>query len=330
MLSNFKYFLLLALAALSFACESDLDVPFPEHEPRLALNAYFTTEEAPTIYLNQSVSKDQPLFSNYLVPDATASLWSEGQLIGDFVYRDTVIQIQNTSGSFREETLGKYELVGTQLETGKSYEVRADHPDFPEIRAETLIPSATSMRDFTFEPEVSRRANETGTVFEYDNLIKFSFDDPAGEANSYFLEMDIRYSSPGMPDDTAVYISLGQPVAADLMSEELSITQFGSWFRDSLRDGQTIDAVYRFTTSSFDANLGSWTSSEEIYSISLNLINANELTYQYLQKIQQQNRASSQDFFDLFPPESINVPSNVEGGYGLLGGLSLTRERYEF
>ncbi|MEL6843109.1 MAG: DUF4249 domain-containing protein [Bacteroidota bacterium] len=321
--------LLLCGLSLLLACESSLDVPLPPHEPRLVINAFLNPEEAPEIYLSQSISKADLPLGNFLIPNAQLSLWQDGQKRGDFVYRDTIVEQMRPNGTPFEETLGKYELVGVQVAPGQTYEVRGEHPDFPDIRAETYIPSEVVMEDFRFRPEVSRRFDERSGQFEFENLIEFRFQDPP-EQNSYYLELDVYYDSPVIPGDTANYRSIGITLATDSIDAGLSTTSFGQLLRDSVRNGEQIEAQYRFLTYATESDQRTWTGQEEIYFMELRLLNFNEATYQYLAKMALQSQLAGQDAFDLFPPESINVPSNVEGGYGILGGMSVTRQRFDF
>ncbi len=313
-----KKFLYL-LPLLFAACTVDLDVPLPEHTPRLVLNSFLSPNESPSIYLTRSygpIEETEKLDLN--VYNAEAELFANGQSVGKLAYIDTTILTFDFTGNLVEKKLGKYHLPGYQPAAGTAYEVRVSHPDYASVVGETQMGSVVPFTDFVLEQNVKRKSEIDG-YSQAQSLLKMKINDPAGEKNYYYLEVEISYADPNIPGfrTRELLWSIEGPVDGTDQSGAFSASS--KWLSDTDQDGGTIEAEFlTYLPNAWDEP--NMIQPMVIDTFFVTMYNANEDSYQYLRKLAEQRQGN--DFqIPFFPSESIVVYNNIQNGYGIFSSL---------
>ncbi|MDX2245729.1 MAG: DUF4249 domain-containing protein [Bacteroidia bacterium] len=321
-MNKIKYIsLLLAVAIAVLSCERDLEIPLPEHTPKLVINGYLKAGKPIEIYVTRSYSIVEKVEVNdILVPNATVLLL-EGDIIRDTLsYRDTTI----VDSFFTQKTvkLGKYYSETIKAESGKSYTVRVSHDKYGTATASTTIPPTPKVTDAKIDQDVylSLYTDFDGQVYAYgQSMVKVKIDDPAGQKNFYDFEVAIDYESPNFP---------GQPFFSPLYTRNNTYRDpeggyYGDEkpFTDEGFDG-TIKTLDLVTELPDNYTLLSERKALTIQKIYVKAISVNEDYYRFKNKFDLQLQNRDVDDFGIIPTEAIVVYSNVEGGFGVLAGFN--------
>ena len=321
-MKNLISYIFLALTLL--ACERALDVPFPEHDPKLVVNAFLDGGKPIDVYLSRSYGALENINGVDLnVADASVELLVDGVSLGQMTYKDSVIQDTLFDGSVESKTLAKYHMPGILAAHGKTYEIKASHPEYPAAISQTKVPGQAEVYQAILNQNVYRFTDSEG-FGEFQSLLSVNIKDPAGEKNFYRIKLEIEVEAPGFPDSkyrTEVFVS-GPSIGRDANG---SYRTDGFWLSDEGNDGQSWVQDFVITLPN------AYEPVDEIIELPVSrifvtLYTANEDSYKYLDKLTKQNEAN--DGFELFPPEAIVVYSNVEGGFGIFGGLNVMKMEF--
>ena len=310
-------YILLSLVLLS--CERALDVPFPEHEPKLVVNAFLDAGKPIDVYLSRSYGALENFKGDDLnVSDATLELFLDGTRLGQMEAKDTLIQDTLFNGTVESRTLVKYQAPGLLAAHGGKYEIKASHSKYPAVLAQTVVPGQSVISNIELKQNVYRFSSSEG-FSESQSLLRVNIQDPSGEKNFYRIRLDIEIEVPGFPDEkyrASIFVA-GPERGRDANG---AYKTNGPWLSDEGRDGQSWLQDFVVTLpNAYDP--GDEIMDLPISKAYLTVYSANEDSYQYLEKLAQQSE--SNDGFALFPPEAIVVFSNVEGGHGIFGGLNV-------
>ncbi|MEZ4828334.1 MAG: DUF4249 domain-containing protein [Bacteroidia bacterium] len=320
-MKSLKLFFFVAFGFVLFSCERDLNVPLPEHQSRLVINGYLYAGKPVDIYVTRSYGIiEKPEIKDILVGNALVEILEGGKILDTLVYRDTVVQNPFLNGS--DQVLGKYYSETVIPESGKSYTVRVSHPQYETATATTTIPRAPKVTSVKIDQDVyiEQYTDFTGVVYgNGQSLIRVTVDDFAGEKNYYDFEIEIDYDVPGMP---------GSPFTDIVSTSNNAIRNPEGGYRGDRRpftdenfDGQTktldILAYLPFNYSPINER--------NLLKINATRVKAklvNDDYYRFKSKFDLQLDTRNLGDFGIVPVEAIVVYTNVEGGYGILGGFN--------
>ncbi len=337
----YKSLFFFIIIAIGFSCTRDLDVPFPEHQPRLTLNTFFVEGGTPFLHVSRSFSALETVTdSSILVKDATVELWKEGVKLSNFGYRDTV----------HIDTFGQYEVAPgifdyfvevnrrgiylpdqelSSLEALKTYEFRASHPSFGEARAAvTLVPKPEILSIQMVKDSIVTRDFDDGYQDKWTAL-KIQLKDPGEVANYYNFTASVKYTDDGFQEqqvaDTLFWYT-ADLVATDIIREADGVVYSENKpISDEAFDGQeqTIVVYIRLPGCCGYAEDLAREGDFTYYSIGLQafMLDANYGVFQEKRELQRFNRTEGLEGA-LIPTEPVVVPGNVEGGYGLVGSFN--------
>jgi Domain of unknown function (DUF4249) len=173
----FLFFSIISLSACEDALNTTVNIDPPEYDPQLVTHLRMDERDsAVRIVLTRSfgvldnVSDER----KWYVSGASVEWWSEGQKVMD------VPRLSADSAWVYTAALPQ------PLQSGKTYEVRVSHPDFPSIRAMQVMPTAPAVSDLKLRRNVS-------TVEGERQQIEFNLNDPAGVENFYEISAQTRY-----------------------------------------------------------------------------------------------------------------------------------------
>ena len=326
---------LVALAACDFT--PTLDIDLPEHERATVINAVLAVDSVATVRLG--VSSDpytsQPQYTYYGAPqtdpNAVVTLLRDGQP----VERLRVRPLQCESYDYRTGQNRVYEcgpFVGTvPLEEGATYTVRAEVPGLPTAEGTVTMPRRPSVS----VDEIERGENER-------RRFRVRVTDPPGQGNRYgvaLLAGPYRYAS-----QTCDYATNPPTCRDTTVVQPRQLVGFSSADPTLLAASRDLDLennTFRFVTvddNAFDGQTWTFTMTESY-----------GFYYGYERarggegpRVTVQIAGLSGDVYDAYQiatfggqgednpfVEPINLPSNVTGGYGLVGGIALAEVSFE-
>ncbi len=307
-----QFFLFFIFSIFIFSCENletvvDLDVP--ESPPVLTLNGVLDTDTTIRVLISHSVGA----FSNQIpesVNDAEALLFENSLLI------DTLnVNLSNTmyfyftnSGLYDSIPMHYYESTIIPSKN-KTYEIKVDHIDYPEISASTYIPDDINLYDI----EVDTVSNEDVIGFN------FSFLDSDSQDNYYRLklfsscskkfenengEMEIYYYTGGFQEfqsNDPSFPSSGIPWEGYTFSGRQVV------FSDALFHGEEKNIRLDIETDGYRY--------EDCDTIRLQFSVFSSDTYSYYNSL---NDHRNEGGASIFGGEIVPVYSNVENGLGAI------------
>ena len=324
--------LLVAVAGCDFTPALDIDLP--DHEPGTVINALLAADSVAVVRVG--VSTDPYVFdpSSYhegfvTNPDAVVTLLRDGQPVErlrirsrrcDRYDRETGQPVPFECGPF---------VGAVPLQAGGRYTVRAEQPGLPVAEGTVTLPLRPALA-----------VTEAAAASDGDRRFRVRVADPAGRGNRYGVALILgpirqtgqvcERTEPFTCSDTTyvfrqpIFFSSSDPaIVAAAREFDLDDTffRFVSVTDDSF-DGQT----WAFSMTSTDQyGYGFGDEGEE---------GGAPLTVQIA--------ALSGDVFDAYQiatfggqgeenpfVEPINLPSNVTGGYGLVGGLAIAEVTFQ-
>jgi len=296
--------LLVSLALMGCPSVTPVVIPLPKHESKLVLNGVLSDEEPIRVYLSRSVGvlERMDTTANY-VKGATLKILEDDEVRGILRPQDSSYWVISSQDSFRV-TQTRYEL-NLIPQAGKKYRIEASHPDYDPVWAETVLPNAPRIKNKTVE--FNQIADQEGSFY-----------------SSYFFSVKSESQS---------FIALeGEILLRDTALSQME-RKYPMTFRTSLNDpkfnaGRSIfwinagneDAQVFFRAASIQSQLPeaerfffTYTFSDSFY-------------YAYRVAFEKHNEAAffQPDF--VFPVERTEIPSNVHGGYGILGSYIRVRD----
>jgi len=312
----------MCLVALASGCDFTpvLDIPLPEHEPGLVVQSILFADSTVSVFVGLSVdayNRRDPLEAqspSRLLVGATVELLEEESLVdrlsvrpGVCDRRDDMPEITDECGLFVSDTVARI---------GRSYTVRVRADGFEEAFATVRVP---------------KRAEVVGAVGRDGSDVSFTLRDPEGLGQSYAIRFRQRayrseYTRPVRNEDgslagrdtTIIRTGMSTPgftttdpfliAAARVIPDSYALY---AAFDDTGFDGQQ----HTFSISAFDG-----TTHPELLPDpgALWVLTLDPTLYKA-------NKVTSFSLGDDSPfEEPGNLPSNVIGGYGLVGAATVT------
>ncbi|MEM7655061.1 MAG: DUF4249 family protein, partial [Bacteroidota bacterium] len=281
----------------------------------------------PDIYLTRSHAPLEDLEKvNLFLPDAVVELYKEGNLLGQLTYKDTLVTTWGLNTDSLVKPLGKYTSEEIEIEEGTTYELKVSHPDYDNVSASTHVPEKVEIIAAELQQNVAR-TSDIGGFSASQSLLSLRFQDPAGVGEHYRVKLRIEYEAAWQGGEFFEEQIWGALAVTERQDEQGAYVGESAWYSDDDKDGQIVEVdfiaylpnAYAEEAQVEDLNIRSFT---------VELFVANDASYEYILDYERQLDNSS-GWFSLFPAESIVVFSNVEGGYGIFGGLTEQISKFE-
>ena len=325
----------LAIAAIMtslMACETNVTVPFPEHEKKIVINSFPREGEVFEAYITRSYGALESVEEkDILVSDAFVQLWEDNVLVDTLVYKDTTqidtIFFGGGNWDIIMQVQGKYVSENIVTQAGKTYELKVTHPLYPTASAISTIPSKPQISDASIEQNTFRQGLDSD-FGRYTSDLKLMISDPGSEVNYYSVRVGITYEHPeyfgefiteeievlGIKDETDVGANSDEFFGEVIISDETF-------------DGQNTEVII----SCLLPNAYDDVSEIEEYNITaihIQLIGQTKDYFQYIDKLLIQERSANSGL-DFFPSEAVVVYSNVTDGYGIFAGSNAVFRTFE-
>lgn len=295
------FFSLLFCSALFLGCEKEVPFDSDNETSKLVLNSLFTPDSIWSVHVSRSLS-----------------VLDNGDL--DSVF-DATVTITDDIGSpailLHHNLAGFYIADSARPIPNRTYTLNASAPTYEPVSATNAIPGAVQILNldttFIYNPDSS-----------VDLKVSITFNDPAGLANFYLVEM-IRYDTISFGMDTIGYSFPEYMTCTDPNIETES--EFDNvyrylLFKDSSFDGQEYTLDFEVENFIHDNSGGGGNFKA---SASLNLISSSEAFFNYRRSYLAYQRVDGNPF-----AQPVQVYTNVEGGYGIFAGGTRSSWRIQF
>ena len=310
----------LGLAVALMACETSVVIDTPELEPALVVYSFPTPDSTWTARVGKVVPLGSNLSDqNLIVENADVRILEDGVEVDRLVYQ----QGPPFDGT---APLGEYvSTTGSRPQPGRTYRVEVSAPNYDPVYAETTLPLAPTV-SLTSDEWVSYEGDGNGGA-RGERAIRFTLDDPAGE-DIYELAVVRREFTPGQPCDRLEAACYEYPTGFEspspsfrqgygLLDVDVAVEGEDDYyiavFRDNLFDGRRQSFEAQFPVYDYD-------SPNRTREFALLLIRVSEPFAQYQLALIQQDVNEGNPFAEPTP-----LSSNVVGGHGVVGGLTVTR-----
>ena len=337
--------LLPALAALALAaCDftPTLDVPLPEFEPGLTLNGVLAADSTVEVRVTAAADPFGRGSRNvaFVVPDGVAAeLIRDGVSLGS-LRLDSETCEDYSSWDYTEPGGGlpTYEcgsfVSDVVVEPGRTYTVRASAPGVPDAEATVTVPARVPV-SVTAEASVERPLANDGRRLDTDLTVTFR--DPPGPGQRYGLVVigrPVSYSYESTecrgfnctPRDTTITVYVPRPsvgyTTTDpvLLAAARTVPSTGTHFI-AFDDAEFDGAERAFAVRAQEFWYPSYSGGEPEPPASVWVASADAATFGAYQ-IAWFSGGEDNPF-----AEPVDLPSNVVGGYGLLGAVTINEAR---
>ncbi|MEZ4848673.1 MAG: DUF4249 domain-containing protein [Bacteroidia bacterium] len=293
-------------------CDPISDVKIPKHEPRLVLNSYLIADENVLVDISYSVGileEDEP--ENRLVKDASVELLENGNVIQNLIYLDTVPSVNSTDWGLYKSNF--------RPKADQTYQIRASHPVFGNIKGEVLMPPEPKVSNIRFELEAGQDGNGDPL-----SAIFFTLSDPPG-TNYYEIFSSMRYERELISGVEIISRlgALGDRVGNGQFFQEYS--RAPGLLDDNLFDGKSQEMALFFWSGSGQTRNGQPVPLD-IIDVTLVVRSCDQHYYEYRSLIDLHLDIQNEES-PIFPAEPINAYSNISGGYGILGAYNVFEQK---
>ncbi|MEM6348993.1 MAG: DUF4249 family protein [Bacteroidota bacterium] len=325
------------LASLYSACETVVDVPLPEHESKLVINARLETFFNRMFLSRSRARTDIITEAESMVEGASCFLFENDQLIDSFKYTVQIDTNYNRDSSeFRIYDSRYYELATPPWQAGNTYQIEVFHPDFPTARAETYMPHVPEILGIDIEQNVAQ-GNEGLPLAR----VKLRFQDPPNEENYFNYLIQIKYSHPDSLQDTLDFVfaqfntdgSLRAELEefvdlSDILGQGSSFWGYFPYTSDEGKDGQIIEVEDLFyqPAPGYDGGFynpqnnqpGAPVPKYIIHSALVSIYCPSKDLFLYMSQYDLHRQNQGVNLSSLIG-EPVILHSNVENGYGIFG-----------
>lgn len=306
-----KITLSLLFSFLLFSCEdmeTVVNLDIPPHTPVLVLNSIIDTDSEVRVLVSHSVGAFEQIIPS-CITDAEVLLFENNQFVDTLM-----IDLINTDSVYYFNSLGESQILMNYYtsdiipNSGSTYSVEVNHPNYESITASTYVPEDVIIYNIQID-----------TVTDDEKIgFSFSFNDDGIQQNSYRLKifsscMKIKLDQYG---DTLFYEEFSG--RSEMMSNDPSFpggipfegyTFEGSQvvFTDDLFNGQEKNISIDVESEDFRYS--------DCDTVTIQFSTFSDDTYSYYNSL---GDHSEKGELGLFGGEVIPVYSNVENGLGVL------------
>jgi len=289
-----QYFILFIISAL-LGCRKEIYVNLPDSERKIVLNAPLYEDSLISAVLVKSSHIQDGSGQLYTLVNADVAVYCNGQFL------EKLDMIKD----------GYYASSENKVVAGNEYELRASLQPLAPVKGKTIIP---------FKPEIVKI--DTGQVIENQYEQYFTFKTTINDKNPGLLDYYcIRYircqsyiTHPAYKQfDTVSYYSNIFPFECNDPAVEFEMNDYGVayYFTDHLFDGKSY---------TFEVRMYAYELNQDIEYIVAQVSHLSQDYYYYCKSAEMQRNGEDIPVFT----QMVTVYNNIEGGYGIVGGLSST------
>lgn len=291
------------LAMLLGACETTLDVNFPDQSPRITVNSFFRPGADWEIHLSEARSLADGRDAIRAIENATAEILEDGEVL---------TALSNAGG-------GLYRSSRHQPRADKTYTLRVSAPGYEHIEAIDTVPALLPV-EFAYETAFY----DTSAV---DVDVSIHLTDPPAENNYYRLFVHAQYRDEAtrelftythafQTDDEAILAEDHDPYEI-----EENNTLSDAVFSDALFDGEPhIISLHLRPALKIIIPVAGMSQARRLTRIQLYLYSLSPAYYGYATTYDLHEEVRDNPF-----AEPVRVYTNVQNGFGIFAGFTRYR-----
>jgi hypothetical protein len=280
----FYIFIIFSLTAVS--CQKELELDFPDIEPRLVVNCFFSPDSLFKVRVGKLLSVNDSV-TPFIIEDAECEIYENGTFAENLQYSE--------NGFYNSQTL--------KAKSGFIYSIKVKHPDFPEVSATDTAPFPVTVSEEYFELNAFYDALDEA----HKNELFIRFTDNSSQKNYYLLSIEEKFV-----ENNPRYILFEKSNDYTLQyTDLLEYRPYSIPFSDNFFNGQEylVSVYYKLSQFSSDGTYNS----HDLY------VHFNSISYQFHEYtkymiLHVRNRES--DIFEGIG-DPIQMYSNIENGYGI-------------
>lgn len=302
-------YIALFLIIIFSACEKVQKVEdFPRHQGKLVVNSLFEVDSVWRLTFSKSLSPlDNARFRILENPAAYAVIYEDGRML------DTLILKTNPS-RYEAKYIAK---LGTSPQPGHQYEIKTYYPGEAETTAREYLPEKASVSDLKIYTK-SFQETDYGNGYKYVSLVKnvsFTLNDNISNNDFYKITVIQLYKR-----DSFSFSSGNIAVKADNRDNTVEIIDWSIFVTENY-SSKKLDRI--------SLDIYSYSTQQDTVTVKSKLVllvqrmGENGFKYDLAASKQRQNR---NDPFAQPAP----IWNNINGGYGIFGGFSVTEFEFDF
>jgi hypothetical protein len=309
---------LLSVIILFLATCQKEEIKIPDTGRKIVINGIITTDSLINLNLSRSLYITDPgLPEENLLPNAQAHVYENNVLIDSLQYSgDIYINL-----GLDIYVPSNYRSKAGFPQSGHEYEIRVNSPGLPEASAMVHLPGMVKIDHLD-----TSLVKLSGTFQEWESNIRLycdiTFTDPADEKNFYLLYV---YRKPAFSSNSSnMVFSCQDPIVEENLNHGTMME--GVAFSDKTINGQK--HLLRVTLNGKDIGKPFFNDDfmeSHMKIVYFRLYNVTEEYYQYIQTLNLFLRNYKNPL-----AEPTQVYSNIEGGYGILGGAAVSVDSLVF
>ena len=304
-----KITLSLLFSFLLFSCEdmqTVVNLDIPPHTPVLVLNSIIDTDSEVRVLVSHSVGAFEQILPS-CINDAEVLFFENNQFVDTLI-----VDLINTDSVYYYNSFGESQILMNYYtsdiipNSGSTYKIIVNHPDFETITATTYIPEDIIVSNIQID-----------TVTDDEKIgFSFSFNDNGTQQNYYRLKLFSSCTKTWVNSngDTNSHGYSGRMV---MMSNEPSFPAGIPFDGYTFTDNQVVftDDLFNGQEKNISIDVESEWSYSDCDTVTIQFSTFSDDTYSYYSSL---GDHSEKGELGLFGGEVIPVYSNVENGLGVL------------
>ena len=266
-------------------------------DPKLVLNATISPDSMYAVNVSRTFNIFEDESENNLpfIDSAAVQLFEDGSFVSN---------LQNIGA-------GYYINSGFFPQTGREYKVEVSYGSYPSIEGTASIPEVVPIKNFD---TLTIQTNDEYEGKHLQFVGKLTYDDPPGEENFYQLSCRIIYVD--LNGDAYVYEQYIWPVDENKRFFD-GYSNGGLLWSDKLNDGKEVSFEFVYFDSYEYGKKASAYQEQGRFIFYFKSVSKEYYTYLRSMDVYSETGGSDNPF-----SEPVVIYSNVENGYGIMGGYS--------
>ncbi len=295
-----KYLIPIAIIVLSVACRKEIDIKVPDNERKIVLN---------TVVQPDSVFWVNIFRSNHVQDNSTKLLYLNNAKVDIF-------ENGNLLETLQLDTMGHYIGSSAIAQIGHEYEIAVSVPNLNSVKSKITTMQAVSITSVDSIGPTS--FDEHGSGDSGETLYRVNFKDIAGEDNYY----RIKAASNSVSADT-VYYNLPDSTQYDVYVNKLYFNSNDPSIEVSDHDDYYYLSDKLFNGSKYGFEIGvPDMSNKKDKKVYFYLEHISYDFYKYMISVDKQSETVDMELFF----QSVQVFSNIEGGFGIVGTTTVSKD----
>ena len=291
--------LFLSLILIISSCQKQIEIEYPELEPKLVISSLFTPDSLFKVRITNISGMND--ISEIIVTDATCEIWSNSQLLETLQH--------NRNGFYVSELL--------KPEIEKNYTIKVSHPNFETATATSYVPQKTTF-------VITDTTNFVEIDFLYETCFfeaTIQFIETKSQNNFYeIIVKDIKFLNNEKKElDFEQYVTRYKSQNIAIMNEGILEYEPNALV---FSNEKITEQTYNLSFSYELGVLYYWTHHIHKHNAVIYFLSVSEDYYQYKKRLIKHKENQYSNIWD-GAGDPVEMYSNVKNGYGIFAGYQI-------